>query len=127
MYLHRKGLLLLLLFFLVIPVAGCSFHHEPVRHLASDAALIVPGQTTRQEVLAFLGEPDERRQAENGEQVWIYVQVTESFLRKTPYIGKRLGSEEYNVMNISFAGNIVTSCVYRLFNEEEYQPSGKKD
>ncbi|MCF6290479.1 MAG: hypothetical protein L3J03_05745 [Desulfobacterales bacterium] len=127
MYSHRKGLPLLFLFFIAILAGGCSFHHEPVRHLASDAALIVPGQTSKQEVLAYLGEPDERRQAENGEEVWIYVQVTESFLRKAPYIGKRLGSEEYNVMNISFAGNIVTSCVYRLFNEEEYQPNGKKE
>ena len=103
---------------------GCS-GGTPVRHLSSDAILLIPGQTVKKDVLSYMGEPDERRMKENGEEVWVYSQVRKSLMRKTPYIGERLGHEEYDVVNVSFSGETVTSCVYRLFGEEEFKRGEK--
>jgi hypothetical protein len=47
------GLTLLLL------LSGC--YSKPVRHLASDASLIKAGESTRIDVLQYLGEPNGRR------------------------------------------------------------------
>ncbi len=121
MALHiHPGLRTTVLVIFVLVLSGCSlFYREPVRHLVSDAALIVPGQATKSDVLAYLGEPDERRAVENGEEVWIYTDTKKSTLRKTPYIGPKLGTENYDMVNVSFSGETVSSCVYRRFNEEE--------
>ena len=112
---------------LLLGATGCSYYYrEPVRHLASDASLLVPGQTTKQEVLSYMGEPDERRQGAAGEEVWIYHQVRKSLLRKTPYLGKKIGQEEYDVMNVTFNGEVLASCVFRLLDEEEFKQGTKK-
>ncbi|OGQ95364.1 MAG: hypothetical protein A2521_06895 [Deltaproteobacteria bacterium RIFOXYD12_FULL_57_12] len=122
----KNGLIVFLLIALSAAVVGC-FRHEPVRHLASDAGLVVPGKTTRQDVLVFFGEPDERQTLASGEEVWIYSQVRKSLMRKTPMVGNRLGSEEYDVVNISLAGDLVTSCVYRMLDEGEFKRGGKRE
>ena len=102
-------------------LSGC-FYNEPVRHLASDICLISPNLTA-QEVVTALGPPDAKRQSELGE-VWLYYEVKKSTLRKTPFLGPRLGSENYNVVTITFAGDRVHTCVYRAFDEEEMKASG---
>ena len=113
----KNGLIVFLLIALSAAVVGC-FRHEPVRHLASDAG---------QDVLVFFGEPDERQTLASGEEVWIYSQVRKSLMRKTPMVGNRLGSEEYDVVNISLAGDLVTSCVYRMLDEGEFKRGGKRE
>lgn len=127
MVLQQKGMLFLLIGLVLAVVSGCSTYHPPVRHLAADAALVIPGQTTKKEILSYFGEPDERRQDGSGDEVWIYSQVNKSFWRKMPYVGKRLGTEEYDVMNVSFSGDTVSSCVYRMFGEEEYKRLGTRE
>jgi hypothetical protein len=101
--------------------SGC-FYHDPVRHLSSDICLITPN-LTKKEVLATLGEPDQKQKGDQGE-VWLYREVNKSFLRKTPYIGDKLGSEKYDVVTITFAGDMVSTCLYRAYNEEEIKKSG---
>jgi len=101
--------------------SGC-FYRDPVRHLSSDICLITPN-LTQQEVLATLGSPDEKKKGEQGE-IWIYREVKKSFLRKTPYVGEKLGSENYDVVTITFAGDIVSTCLYRAYNEEELKKNG---
>ena len=115
------GVLLLSLLF-----AGCS-GGKPVRHLSSDAILLIPGKTVKKEVISYMGEPEERRKKENGEEVWIYYQARKSLMRKTPYVGERLGHEEYDVVNVTFSGETLTSCVYRLFGEEEFKRGEKTE
>ena len=52
-------------FFLVLTllagISGCYIN--PVRHLASDAALLKVGESTKEDVLVFLGEPDEQQES----------------------------------------------------------------
>jgi hypothetical protein len=106
---------------LAIAATGC-FSRDPVRHLSSDICLITPN-LTQKEVLATLGSPDQKQKGEQGE-VWTYYEVNKSFLRKTPYIGGKLGSENYDVVTITFAGDTVSTCLYRAYNEEEIKKSG---
>lgn len=101
--------------------SGC-FYHDPVRHLSSDICLVTPN-LTQKEVLASLGPPDQKQKGEQGE-IWIYQEVKKSLLRKTPYIGEKLGSKDYEVVTITFAGDRVSTCLYRSYNEEELKKSG---
>ena len=106
---------------LALAGTGC-FYREPVRHLSSDICLITPN-LTQKEVLATLGPPDQKQKGEQGE-TWLYHEVKKSFLRKTPYIGEKLGSQDYDVVTITFAGETVATCLYRAYNEEELKKSG---
>lgn len=109
-----------LLLLLALVLSGCV-RHKPVRHLAADACLITPTKTTKKEVLSFLGEPDERHELAGGSEEWLYYQANKSLLRKTPYVGKNLGHEEYDVLHVVFTGDTATSCTYRALNEETFR------
>ncbi|OKY76401.1 MAG: hypothetical protein BM485_03965 [Desulfobulbaceae bacterium DB1] len=102
-------------------LAGCFFR-SPVRHLASDVCLLTQG-TTREEVLTYMGPPDDQQVDQYGE-MWIYYQVNKTLLRKTPYIGEKLGNEDVDVVTIRFAGEKVTTCAYRSLTPEEFKKSG---
>lgn len=102
-------------------IFGCAGY--PVKHLSSDASLIIPARTTKQEVVNYMGVPDEKITRPDGE-VWRYYQANKSLLRKTPYIGGAMGYEEYDVVVITFSGEVVASCVYRLFNEQDFTKTG---
>lgn len=119
--LSRLSLLVAIL--LSLSLTGCVFSSEPVRHLASDVCLITPDLTQKQ-VLDILGPPNhQKKSAEEGE-TWVYYEVKKSLLRKTPYIGDRLGNEDYEVITISFVGNQVRTCAYRALKEEEFKALG---
>lgn len=111
------SLLILGLFFL----SGC-FSKAPVRHLASDVCLMSQG-TTRQEVTRYMGPPDDQQVDQYGE-MWIYYQVNKSLLRKAPFIGDRLGTEDVDVVTIRFEGDQITACAYRSLTVDEFKKSG---
>ncbi len=115
---HRSIFVILPLIIFVL--TGC-FRHEPVRHLAAEAALITPHQTTKQEVLSYLGEPEERQSVSENREVWIYYQADKSLLRKTPLVGNKMGNLEYDVLNVSFTGDVADNCVYRRLDEETFR------
>ncbi len=112
---------LITLLLTIIALAGC--HHDPVRHLASDVCLLSPG-VSQQEVISYLGIPRERRLNEQGDEVWIYYQVNKSFLRKTPFIGDRLGDEDYDLVTVTFLNDTVSTCAYHSYTEEEINKLG---
>ena len=112
----RCGLLVLLL---ILFLAGC--HRQPVRHLSSDACLLLPGNTTKQEVLSYLGTPDQRRMDPQQGEMWVYYEANKSFLRKTPLLGDNLGDEQYDVVVVTFQNDQVRTCVYRSFTEEQFK------
>jgi len=112
---------LLLITFLVL--FGCA-RPEQVRHLSADACLILPEKTTKQETLALLGEPDERQALPGGDEQWVYFQANKSFLRETPLIGEKLGSEEYDILTVTFSENLATACSYRLLSGDEFPKGG---
>jgi hypothetical protein len=121
MPIFRKNTLLGLLALLLL-CAGCS-SKEYVRHLASEACLITPKHSTKQELQAYLGPPDKKQTLDNGSEEWTYYQQNKSLLRKAPYIGQKLGSEEYDVMVVVFKGAVVDICQYRMFSEAEFKES----
>jgi len=116
----------LLLFFVCALAAmmlpGCAGHE--VRHLASDACLVEPGQMDRQQVLGLLGPPDQKVSLDNGAEQWRYYQSQKSLLRRTPYIGDKLGEESFDVLTITFQAEGVTECVYRHLNQSEFDKLG---
>ena len=63
---------LLVLFFL----SGCA--DKPVRHLASDASLVIVGTSTRNDVLTFLGDPDEQQIDSPSVERWVYFEENQS-------------------------------------------------
>ena len=123
---NRKFLYLILFTGLLLLPTGCS-RPKPVQHLAADACLISPKLSSRQDVINYLGEPAESQKKEDGREVWIYYQANKSTLRKTPYVGDKLGSEEYDVLHITFTGDIVETCTYRSMTKKEFQNGGNGD
>ena len=120
---RRHFLLVTLCLFTLL--AGCS-SREQVRHLASDASLIVPQQSTATEVISLLGQPDQRRTLADETEEWIYYYSEQSLLRKTPFIGKKIGHENYDLIIIYLKSDRVTSSTYRLLSESEFKSSGIK-
>ncbi len=110
----------------LLSLTGCT-GGSYIRHLASDASLLTPGKTTKKDVLAVLGQPSEKRELNDKEEVWIYYQVNKSTLRKTPYVGDKMGYEEYDVLNIAFSGDLVNHSVYRLLTEGEFDKGVSKE
>lgn len=107
---------------LFMGMAGCA--KKNVRHLASDVCLVDPEKTTKDEVLSYLGQPDERYEMAEGGETWIYHDVKKTLLQGTPYIGDRIGDKKYEMVKVMFAGDIVRTCVYRLLTEEEFAEGG---
>ncbi|MCI5209268.1 MAG: outer membrane protein assembly factor BamE, partial [Candidatus Electrothrix sp. ATG2] len=66
-------------------LGGCS--SKPVRHLASDAALVKPGKSTRQDVVRYLGPPDRHRTLSPGVEEYVYYNERKGFLGGLPFVG----------------------------------------
>ena len=118
----RKNLLIFLCFLVPLVLSGCA--GQEIRHLASDASLIVPGQMNRQQVLELLGPPDQKATLEDGTEQWRYYQSQKSLLRKTPYVGEKFGEESFDVLTLTFQGESVRDCVYRHLDENEFDQLG---
>ena len=121
-----RYLLLVGCLFGLLLLSGCS-RAQPVRHLSSDVCLLLPGHMTQKDVLGYLGEPNQRRAGTDGKMVWLYYDVHQSTLRKTPFLGKRLGSEAYDVVTVTFAGDTMQACVYRSLDEKAFAEAGIVD
>lgn len=104
---------------LIMGTAGCA--KKNVRHLASDVCLITPEVSTKEQVLTYLGPPDEQYEMTDGSEIWFYYEVKKSILNKTPYIGDQVGDKKYDTIKVTFAGDVVQTCVYRSLSEEEFQ------
>ena len=107
---------------LCLTLAGCA--EKSVRHLASDACLITPEKTTKEGVLAYLGPPDQQVELADGGESWLYYEVKQDTLRKTPYIGDKFGEQRYEAVKVVFQGDLVRTCFYRQLTEEEFQEGG---
>ena len=110
----------------LLTLAGCSGGGY-TRHLTSDASLLTPGKTTKKDVLSVLGQPAEKQVLNEQGEVWIYYQIKKSTLRKTPYLGSKMGYEEYDVLNVTFSGDLVNHSVYRALTEEEFRKGDSKE
>jgi hypothetical protein len=118
-----QAISLVILALLFMGMAGCA--KKNVRHLASDVCLITPDQTSKEQVLAYLGLPDEQYEMADGSETWVYYDVRKTMLRDTPYIGEKIGEQKYEMVKVKFGGDIVQTCVYRLLTEEEFKEGGQ--
>lgn len=113
-------------FTIILMLGGC-FNKAPVCHIASDISLIIPNQTTKQEILAYLGPPAQKRSVADNQEEWLYFQPYDSILRKTPFIGKKMGECEYDMATILFTNDVVSSRQYRDLSEAEFKQLGIPD
>ena len=125
MFSKRSALLVSLLAVLILAVTACS--NKQVRYLASDVSLVEPEKTTKQEVLSFLGQPDEQYAEPSGEEVWVYYDAKKSMISDTPYIGDKIADDTFEMVKVTFAGNIVRTCIYRSMSEEEFKQDGQTE
>ncbi|HBI14923.1 MAG TPA: hypothetical protein DDY20_05325 [Desulfobulbaceae bacterium] len=102
---------------LLLMLGGC--YTKPVRHLASDASLIRAGESTRQDVLRYLGEPNGRRTVSSGVEEFVYYEERRSLMQRTPLIGPFIGSEGNEMLMLTLTGDLVTDSVFRTFREDE--------
>ncbi|MDH3390260.1 MAG: hypothetical protein OEL85_00480 [Desulfobulbaceae bacterium] len=107
---------------LMLGTVGCA--RKKVRHLASDCGLVTPGITTKQEVVNYLGQPDSAYKLPEGNLLWVYYESKSTMWRDTPYIGEKIGEETYEIVKVTFNGDIVQSIVYRTMSEEDFKEIG---
>lgn len=121
---NRFTISFIITFLLILfTLSGC-LNNEPVRHLSSDASLIISGHTTREQIMSFMGSPAVQEQGPGNTETWIYYQMNKSLMRKAPHIGHRLGYEEYDVVTVTFIDDVVQESRYRLLSEEEFRELG---
>ncbi len=121
---HKKALLIAVVTCLLLAIAMSGCTRKKVRHLASDVALVTPGATTKKEVMAYLGQPDEEYEAPGGSTLWVYYAANKSILNEAPYVGDKIGKETYEVVKVTFNGDIVQEVGYRTMSEEDFNKIG---
>lgn len=114
----RSLLFPLMVLFLALVLGGCS--KGPVRHLASDVCMVKVGQTSRQEVLELMGEPDSRRMVAPSTEQWLYYEEDRSTLQAAPVVGETFDPSGYHMVMITLAGDVVSTCRYSAYDEDEF-------
>ncbi len=109
----------LVVFMILFLGASSGCYNTPVRHLAADVALLKVGQTTGEDVVVFLGEPDERQELAAGVEKWIYFDKEMTVWEKTPVVGKRIGAPEYKLAMVTITNNIVTEVIYTSYDKDD--------
>ncbi|HBT97712.1 MAG TPA: hypothetical protein DEB25_08840 [Desulfobulbaceae bacterium] len=115
--------LLLALSCAVLFLASCA--GTPVRNLASDASLIKPGQTSGQELIGLIGDPDEYQTGRDGEKIWIYHEKETSWLKTAPVVGRLFNPRKEESLIVVIRDNVVFSARYSSFAYD--QPGWDKD
>ncbi|PIE58105.1 MAG: hypothetical protein CSA33_04120 [Desulfobulbus propionicus] len=104
-------------FILALLLGGC--YSKQVRHLASDAALIKPGVSTKSDVRRFLGKPDGRRTISPDVVEYVYYEELPSMFGRTPVIGSLADAAGYEMIVVSLNNDVVVSCEFRTYSEKD--------
>lgn len=96
---------LIIFTFLLLSLTGC--YNKPVRHLASDVVLIQTGTSTREDVIMYLGEPDDIQVAEPGVERWVYSDTRRNIQEGLPWVGKYFGEAERTTVAVTIKNNVV--------------------
>lgn len=110
---------LLIILAILLALSGCQ--SKQVRHLASDASLIKPGQTTRDEVKRYLGEPNGHRSISPGVEEYVYYEDLPGFMGHTPVISSWVDAAGYEMIIITLKDDLVTNCEFRTFSEADQE------
>ena len=108
---------LLLVFAALFLLGGC--HGKQIRHLASDAALIKPGETTLQEVQKYLGEPKGRREVSPGVVELVYYEDRPGFFGNAPLLGAMTGPSGWEMIVVTLENDRVTDCEFRTYDKND--------
>ncbi len=103
---------------LALFLAGCST--TPTRHLVSDVCMIKAGQTSRQDVLALMGDPDSKRMISADTEEWVYYEEARATMQDAPLVGGAFDPDGYNMVVITLSGNTVATCRYSGFEDDEF-------
>jgi hypothetical protein len=98
-------------------LGGC--YNKPVRHLAADVAMIKEGKSTQEDVLIFLGDPDDQADAGGGVVKWLYKETDRTLFERTPFVGKHIGSPEYKNVVVTFTNGVVSDTAYTASDEDD--------
>jgi len=86
----------------------------------SDAGLIKAGETTRTEVLQYLGEPDNRRTVGPGIEEYIYYEDKRDSFHRLPIINEVVDPTGFEMIIVTLSGDTVTDCEFRShYNEDQ--------
>ncbi len=102
---------------LLLSLSAC--YNKPVRHLASDASMIAPDKSTRQDVLLYLGEPDGHRLVSPGVEEFVYYEDKRGALNRTPIVNLITDPDGYEMIIVTLSGDLVTSCEFRSFDKND--------
>jgi len=102
---------------MLLLLSGC--YTKPVRHLVSDASLIKAGESTRADVLTYLGEPNGRRTVAQGVEELVYYEEKRNVLERSPVLGSMLDAGGYEMLIITLTGDLVTKSEFRTFTKGE--------
>ncbi len=105
---------------LLLPIVLTACAGTPVRHLASDASLIKPGVSTKDDVLTYLGDPDTRQAVSGSAERWIYYEERQSTLQKAPYLGRLFNAKGFDQIVITFEGDTVIDNRFSSFDADEF-------
>ena len=108
---------LITVLFALLLITGC--YSKPVRHLASDASLIKSGESTRQEVLRYLGEPNGHRTVAPGVEEYVYFEDKRNVVQRAPVLGSWMDAEGYEMLIITLTGDLVTDSEFRIFSKKD--------
>ncbi len=114
----RLVLLLFILLFSIQSLSGCS--SNPIRHLVSDVAMISAGSTSREDVLKLMGDPDSKRMLNADTEEWVYYEEQAATLEGTPLFDGVFDPDGYDMVLITFSGDIVKTCNYRGHDDDEF-------
>lgn len=108
---------LIFVFVLLFLLTGC--YNTPVRHLASDVSLLKSGVSTTNDVLTYLGKPDEQYVRDDGADVWVYKEAIRSDLERAPLFGHHLKESGDDRVVVILLNNIVDSCTFYEHGKNE--------
>ena len=114
----RPFFFLFFLSFFVVALNACS--STPTRHLVSDVAMISAGNTSREEVIKLMGDPDSKRMVDADTEEWVYYEERAATLGGTPLFDGVFDSDGYEMVLITFSGDVVKTCNYRGHDDDEF-------
>ena len=105
-------------FVLALSLTACS--GVPTRHLVSDVAMIQVGQTSREEVVKLMGDPDSKRMVSEGTEEWIYYEEARATMQNAPFVGGMFDPDGYHMVVITLSGDTVSLCRYSGYDDDEF-------
>jgi hypothetical protein len=94
---------------LILFLASCA--GTPRKYLAVDASLVKQGQSEA-EIADLFGPPDAERTNQTGLEEWYYYDVHRHFWQRIPFLGRHLGREEVECLQIVMESGKAIKAVY---------------